>query len=155
MHGDSEGISKGGSCWSGNRGRRPSTTTCSEVQEKVMELATGAYSGFPRPRCWQIGSIHLSRSTVRRVLLPGESEAPVVAGAQALPSKGALPPGGNAVADRWEPAQLAGGSRTTSDSHRPVEATLGPIRSFRQQEDYMQGDHRSPRNPNGPVQRPA
>ena len=30
----------------GNRGRRPSTTTCPEIQEKVMELATGAYSGF-------------------------------------------------------------------------------------------------------------
>ena len=75
-------ISKGGSCWSGsrNRGRRPSTTTCPEIQEKVMELATGPYSGFNHSHLTEMladrEGIHLSRSTVRRVLLAGENRKP-------------------------------------------------------------------------------
>ena len=95
----------------GNRGRRPSTTTCPEIQEK-MALATGAYSGFNHSHLTLADreGIHLSRSTVRRVHR-GNRKPPSSPNGQALPSKGALPSGGNAAADRWEPAQLAGGSR--------------------------------------------
>ena len=64
----------------GNRGRRPSTTTCSEIQEKVMALATGAYSGFNHSHLTEMladrEGIHLSRSTVRRVLLAGGVGSP-------------------------------------------------------------------------------
>ena len=64
----------------GNRGRRPSTTTCPEIQEKVMELATGAYSGFNHSHLTEMladrEGIHLSRSTVRRVLLAGGIGSP-------------------------------------------------------------------------------
>ena len=64
----------------GNRGRRPSTTTCSEIQEKVMALATGAYSGFNHSHLTEMladrEGIHLSRSTVRRVLLAGGIGSP-------------------------------------------------------------------------------
>ena len=64
----------------GNRGRRPSTTTCPEIQEKVMALATGAYSGFNDSHLTEMladrDGIHLSRSTVRRVLLAGGVGSP-------------------------------------------------------------------------------
>ena len=64
----------------GNRGRRPSTTTCPEIQEKVMELATGAYSGFNHSHLTEMladrEGIHLSRSTVRRILLAGGIGSP-------------------------------------------------------------------------------
>ena len=107
----------------GNRGRRPSTTTCPEIQEKVMALATGALFrlqplAFDRDAGRSGGhpsvSLHRPAGSFGR----GNRKPSSSPSAQALPSKGALPPGGNAAADRWEPAQLAGGSRTTSDSHR-------------------------------------
>ena len=64
----------------GNRGRRPSTTTCPEIQEKVIELATGVYSGFNHSHLTEMladrEGIHLSRSTVRRVLLAGGIGSP-------------------------------------------------------------------------------
>ena len=64
----------------GNRSRRPSTTTCPEIQEKVMELAQGAYSGFNHSHLTEMlaerEGIHLSRSTVRRVLLAGGVGSP-------------------------------------------------------------------------------
>ena len=151
----------------GNRGRMPSTTTCPEIQEKVMELATGAYSGFNHSHLTEMladgrASICLAPPSGGS-FWPGNRKPPSSPSAQALPSKGALPPGGNAAADRREPAQLAGGSRTTSDSHRlrGRRHRDGPLRSVpsaggrpRLHAD-AQGDHRSPRSPNGPVQRPA
>ena len=89
----------------GNRGRRPSTTTCPEIQEKVMELATGAYSGFNHSHLTEMladrEGIHLSRSTAAGPFGRGNRKPPSSPSAQALPSKGALPPGGNAAADRW------------------------------------------------------
>lgn len=57
----------------GNRGRKPSTTTCPEIQRKVSELAEGRYAGFNHTHLTEMlaerEDIHLSRSTVRRVLL--------------------------------------------------------------------------------------
>ena len=48
-----------------------------------MELATGAYSGFNHSHLTEMladrEGIHLSRSTVRRVLLAGGIGSPVVA----------------------------------------------------------------------------
>ena len=67
----------------GNRGRRPSTTTCPEIQEKVMELAQGAYSGFNHSHLTEMladrEGIHLLAPPSGESFWPGESEAPVVA----------------------------------------------------------------------------
>ena len=123
-----------------------------------MALATGAYSGFNHSHLTEMlaDPHHLSRSTVRRVLLAGGIGSPR---RRRTAKRYPLPTGGNAAADRWEPAQLAGGSRTTSDSHRlrGRRHRDGPLRSVpsaggrpRLHAD-AQGDNRSPRNPNGPV----
>ena len=57
----------------GNRGRRPSTITCPEIQQKVRELAEGRYTGFNHTHLTEMlaerEDIQLSRSTVRRILL--------------------------------------------------------------------------------------
>ena len=57
----------------GNRGRRPSTITCPEIQQKVRELAEGRYAGFNHTHLTEMlaerEDIQLSRSTVRRILL--------------------------------------------------------------------------------------
>ncbi len=64
----------------GNRGRRPSTATAAEVQERVLALAQGRYAGFNHSHLTEIlagrEGIHLSRSTVRRVLLAGGVRSP-------------------------------------------------------------------------------
>ena len=57
----------------GNRGRKPSTTTCPDTQHRVRELAEGRYAGFNHTHLTEMlaerEGIELSRSTVRRVLL--------------------------------------------------------------------------------------
>ena len=57
----------------GNRGRKPATATCPETQQKVRELAQGPYAGLNHTHLTEMlaerEDIHLSRSTVRRVLL--------------------------------------------------------------------------------------
>ena len=64
----------------GNRGRRPATTTCPQTREKVRELAEGPYAGFNHTHLTEMlaerEDIHLSRSTVRRVLLAGGLPSP-------------------------------------------------------------------------------
>ena len=64
----------------GNRGRRPSTATAAEVQERVLALAQGRYAGFNHSHLTEMlagrEGIHLSRSTVRRVLLAGGVRSP-------------------------------------------------------------------------------
>ena len=64
----------------GNRGRRPSTATAAEVQERVLALAQGRYAGFNHSHLTEVlagrEGIHLSRSTVRRVLLAGGVRSP-------------------------------------------------------------------------------
>ena len=57
----------------GNRGRKPSTTTCPDTQYRVRELAEGRYAGFNHTHLTEMMAeregIELSRSTVRRILL--------------------------------------------------------------------------------------
>ena len=57
----------------GNRGRKPSTTTCPDTQHRVRELAEGRYAGFNHTHLTEMMAeregIELSRSTVRRILL--------------------------------------------------------------------------------------
>ena len=64
----------------GNRGRKPATTTCPRTQQKVMELAEGAYAGLNHTHLTEMlaerEDVHLSRSTVRRVLLAGGLRSP-------------------------------------------------------------------------------
>ena len=64
----------------GNRGRKPATTTCPRTQQKVMELAEGPYAGLNHTHLTEMlaerEGIHLSRSTVRRVLLAGGLRSP-------------------------------------------------------------------------------
>ena len=165
-----EGISKGGSCWSGSRKQRQKAVyhhvsgdsgegdgaghwRLLRLQPLAFDRDAGRSGGHPSV------SLHRPAGPFGR----GNRKPSSSPSAQALPSKGALPPGGNAAADRWESAQLAGGSRTTSDSHRlrGRRHRDGPLRSVpsaggrpRLHAD-AQGDHRSTRNPNGPVQRPA
>ena len=67
----------------GNRGRKPATTTCSAIQEKVRELARGIYAGLNHTHLTEMlagrEGISLSRSTMRRILLAGVSGVPVAA----------------------------------------------------------------------------
>ena len=82
----------GGDCWQ-RTGRReqlpsltatgagkPSTTTCPDTQHRVRELAEGRYTGFNHTHLTEMlaerEDIHLSRSTVRRVLLAGGLPSP-------------------------------------------------------------------------------
>ena len=64
----------------GNRGRKPATTTCPQTRETVRELAEGPYAGFNHTHLTEMlaerEDIHLSRSTVRRVLLAGGLPSP-------------------------------------------------------------------------------
>ena len=64
----------------GNRGRKPSTTTCPSTQQRVMELAKGTYAGLSHTHLTQMlaerDGIALPRSTVRRVLLAGGLPSP-------------------------------------------------------------------------------
>ena len=64
----------------GNRGRKPMTTTCPRTQQKVMELAEGPYAGLNHTHLTEMlaerEDVHLSRSTVRRVLLAGGLRSP-------------------------------------------------------------------------------
>ena len=64
----------------GNRGRKPATTTCPMTQQKVMELAEGPYAGLNHTHLTEMlaerEDVHLSRSTVRRVLLAGGLRSP-------------------------------------------------------------------------------
>ena len=57
----------------GNRGRKPTTTTCPETQQKLRELAQGPYAGLNHTHLTEMlaerEDIDLSRSTVRRLLL--------------------------------------------------------------------------------------
>ena len=57
----------------GNRGRKPSTTTDTDTQQRVRELAEGPYTGFNHTHLTKMlaerEDIHLSRSTIRRILL--------------------------------------------------------------------------------------
>ena len=90
----------------GNRGRKPATTTSPRTQQKVMELAKGPYAGLNHTHLTEMlaerEDVHLSRSTVRRILLAGGVPSPHSRRApQALQTAGALPEGGDAAADRW------------------------------------------------------
>ena len=138
----------------GNRGRRPSTTTCPEIQEKVMELATGAYSGFNHSHLTEMladrEGIHLSRSTVRRVLLAGGIGSPRRRRApkrylrrERYPQEGML-------------LQIDGSRHNWLEGRGPHLTLIGsvddatgtvPFALFRQLH-AAQGDH-APRNPNG------
>ena len=64
----------------GNRGRKPSTTTDTGTQQRVLELAEGAYAGLNHTHLTEMLSeregISLSRSTVRRILLAGGVRSP-------------------------------------------------------------------------------
>ena len=64
----------------GNRGRKPSTATSPEMQEKVLALARGPYAGFNHTHLTEMlaerEGVRLSRSTVRRVLLAGGVGSP-------------------------------------------------------------------------------
>ena len=64
----------------GNRGRKPATTTCPRTQQRVMELAEGPYAGLNHTHLTEMlaerKDVHLSRSTVRRVLLAGGLRSP-------------------------------------------------------------------------------
>ena len=64
----------------GNRGRKPATTTCPRTQQRVMELAKGPYAGLNHTHLTEMlaerEDVHLSRSTVRRVLLAGGLRSP-------------------------------------------------------------------------------
>ena len=64
----------------GNRGRKPSTTTDTGTQQRVLELAEGAYAGLNHTHLTEMLSeregIGLSRSTVRRILLAGDVRSP-------------------------------------------------------------------------------
>ena len=64
----------------GNRGRKPATTTCPRTQQKVMELAEEPYAGLNHTHLTEMlaerEDVHLSRSTVRRVLLAGGLRSP-------------------------------------------------------------------------------
>ena len=64
----------------GNRGRRSSIATRPETQEKVIALAQGPYAGFNHAHLTEMlaerEGVHLSRSTVRRVLLAGGLSSP-------------------------------------------------------------------------------
>ena len=64
----------------GNRGRKPSTTTCPDTQHRVRELAEGRYAGFNHTHLTEMlaerEGIALSRSTVRRVLLADGVRSP-------------------------------------------------------------------------------
>ena len=64
----------------GNRGRKPATTTCPMTQQRVMELAEGPYPGLNHTHLTEMlaerEDVHLSRSTVRRVLLAGGLRSP-------------------------------------------------------------------------------
>ena len=65
----------------GNRGRQPGHTTKEETKKKVLELAQGRYSGFNHShfteKLWEPEGIHLSRSTVRRILRDGGLSSPI------------------------------------------------------------------------------
>ena len=96
----------------GNRGRRPSTTTCPEIQEKVMELATGAYSAFDRDAGRSGG--HPSVSLHRPAGPFGRgNRSPRRPSAYLRRERS---PRRECCCSRWEPAQLAGGSRTLSSA---------------------------------------
>ena len=64
----------------GNRGRRPSTTTDADTQQRVRELAKGLYAGFNHTHLTEMlaqnEGIDLSRSTVRRILLAAGVRSP-------------------------------------------------------------------------------
>ena len=64
----------------GNRGRKPSTTTCPSTQQRVMELAKGPYAGLNHTHLTEMlaerEGVALSRSTVRWVLLAGGVPSP-------------------------------------------------------------------------------
>ena len=64
----------------GNRGRKPSTTTCPSTQQRVMELAKGPYAGLNHTHLTEMlaerEGVALSRSTVRRMLLAGGVPSP-------------------------------------------------------------------------------
>ena len=75
--------------------------------------------------------IDLSRSTMRRILLAGGLRSPRIRRLQALQPTGALSPGGDAVADRWEPPGFALPVLGAVDD---ATGTV-PFALFRQQED--------------------
>ena len=148
----------------GNRGRRPSTATSPETQEQV----TGASQG-PLRRLQPLASDRAVGRAGGRRSVPLHrpagaaggrcSESPPPPSAQALSAQGALPPGGDAAADRREQARLVGGSGTPPDAHRgrgrrhgdgplrPIQRTGGRPRLLA----HAQGDHRPPRRADGPL----
>jgi transposase len=65
----------------GNRGRKPYNTLSEEVKGKVLELAQGMYAGFNHCHFTEKlegpEGIHLSRSTVRRILMAKGLRSPI------------------------------------------------------------------------------
>ena len=57
----------------GNRDRKPVNTLPAELKEKVLQIATSKYTGFNHThfteKLAECEQIHLSRSSVRRILL--------------------------------------------------------------------------------------
>ena len=125
----------------GNRGRRPSTATAAEVQERVLALAQGRYAGFNHSHLTEMlagrEGIHLSRSTVRRVLLAGGVRSPRRRRAQALPAQGTLPPEGMLLQiDGSRHDWLEGrGATPDPDRRRGRRHGMVPFALFREQED--------------------
>ena len=64
----------------GNRGRKRPTTTARAVQERVRELARGVYAGLNHSHLTEMlaerEGVHLSRPTIKRILLADGVRAP-------------------------------------------------------------------------------
>ena len=91
----------------GNRGRQPLNTLPDELRERVIELASNKYLGFNHThlteKLTECEETHLSRSSVRRILLeegirsPRERRAP-----KHRSRRERYPQGRDAAPDRWQ-----------------------------------------------------
>ena len=152
----------------GNRGRKPSTTTCPDTHHRVRELAEGRYAGFNHTHLTEMlaerEGIALSRSTVRRVLLADGVRSPRRRRAskrysrrERYPQEGMLLQIDGSQHDWLEDRGAAADTRRRR-GRRHREGLLRPVQRAggrpRVPAD-AQGDYRPPRCPPGPVQRQA
>ena len=137
----------------GNRGRKPSTTTDTDTQQRVRELAEGPYTGFNHTHLTEMLSeregIDLSRSTVRRILLAAGLRSPRPRRAprrysrrERYPQEGMLL---QVDGSRHDWLQGRGPYLTLVGAVDDATGTV-PAALFREQED-AQGDHRASRCP--------
>ena len=149
----------------GNRGRKPMTTTCPRTQQKVMELAEGPYAGLNHTHLTEMlaerEDVHLSRSTVRRVLLAGGLRSPRRRRAsrrysrrERYPQEGMLLQIDGSRHD-WlagpRPISDPGRSRGRRHRYGPLRPVQTAGRCPRVHVD-AQGHYRPPRCPPGPIQ---